>query len=64
MSHFCKKCKECYRVIEQCRCFDPAKTITLSICKSCKPCEKCSKIHSELVSIDNESENQKMTPKI
>ena len=35
MTHFIEKCKECEKVISQCRCPDLNKTIRWGICKEC-----------------------------
>lgn len=35
MSHFMKTCPACGTVWEQCRCPDPAKTITMELCPKC-----------------------------
>lgn len=34
--HYIEKCKWCGTVIGQCRCADPDKPITLSVCKECQ----------------------------
>lgn len=34
--HFIEKCKECGKVIIQCRCPDPNKKVILSTCEDCK----------------------------
>jgi len=35
MSHFIKKCKECDKIISQCRCMDKNKEVRYSICNNC-----------------------------
>ena len=34
--HFCLKCAECNVVISQCRCPDPGKITTYSLCDKCR----------------------------
>lgn len=34
--HFCVKCKNCQRIMAQCRCPDPNKTVTWDTCEDCK----------------------------
>ena len=34
--HFCLKCAECNVVISQCRCPDPGKITTYSLCDQCR----------------------------
>lgn len=34
--HFIELCKDCGKVISQCRCPDPNKTKTYSVCKECQ----------------------------
>lgn len=34
--HFIEKCKVCGKVIKQCRCMDPSKSIVLNVCEKCK----------------------------
>jgi len=35
--HYVKKCKKCKRIIEQCRCMDPYKTVIwVDECDICK----------------------------
>ena len=35
MGHFKKICSVCSKVIEQCRCTDPNKTIQFDVCEDC-----------------------------
>lgn len=34
--HHITKCSKCQKIIEQCRCMDPGKTIYWVICDDCK----------------------------
>lgn len=36
MSHHIKKCKECKKIISQCRCMDCNKEILTDICEECR----------------------------
>ncbi len=36
MSHFIKLCKECGKIISQCRCPSKDKTKIYSVCEDCK----------------------------
>jgi hypothetical protein len=40
MSHFMTVCPTCNVIWEQCRCPDPAKTITMAICPKCEAAER------------------------